>query len=304
MPDKGIISVAIANAAARPPTPAKGQENISLLEQQTAKKLETGQFTFICDTDAGKPMLWPGQDSSLPTIPYQNTETATTTTAQSTTSNQEVATQGTQTSPSMTGHPNRIAPQPSALNQQTQQQSRKPRRPPAKQYAIAARKRRDNKYHHPPSGEDIWICEFCEYESIFGSPPEALVRQYEIKDRRERRRIREKKRLLEKAKAKGRKAKKGNKNAAKNASTSAAQPQQSQKPRYDPKPVDNTAKQHQGTQSEEYPDDDYDDTPIPMPPPFTRTPSKIPQPIAKNQGQSLRSAVGSGIGSISTGQAG
>lgn len=304
MPDKGIISVAIANAAARPPTPAKGQENISLLEQQTAKKLETGQFTFICDTDAGKPMVWPGQDSSLPAIPYQNTETATTTTAQSTTSNQEVATQGTQTSPTMAGQPNRIAPQPSALNQQNQQQSRKPRRPPAKQYAIAARKRRPNNYHHPPSGEDIWICEFCEYESIFGSPPEALVRQYEIKDRRERRRLREKQRLLEKAKAKGRKGKKGNKNAAKNASTSAAQPQQSQKPRYDPKPVDNTAKQHQGTQSEEYPDDDYDDTPIPMPPPFSRTPSKIPQPIAKNQGQSLRSAVGSGIGSISTGQAG
>lgn len=304
MPDKGIISVAIANAAARPPTPAKGQENISLLEQQTAKKLETGQFTFICDTDAGKPMVWPGQDSSLSAIPYQNTETATTTTAQSTTSNQEVATQGTQTSPTMAGQPNRIAPQPSALNQQNQQQSRKPRRPPAKQYAIAARKRRPNNYHHPPNGEDIWICEFCEYESIFGSPPEALVRQYEIKDRKERRRLREKQRLLEKAKAKGRKGKKGNKNATKNASTSAAQSQQSQKPRYDPKPVDNTAKQHQGTQSEEYPDDYYDNTPIPMPPPFTRTPSKIPQPIAKNQGQSLRSAVGSGIGNISTGQAG
>lgn len=253
-------------------------------------------------------MLWPGQDSSLPAIPYQNIETATTTTAQSTTNNQEVATQGTQTSPSMAGQPNRIAPQPSALNQQIQQQSKKPRRPPAKQYAIAARQRRIrqdyNNYHHPPSSEDIWICEFCEYESIFGSPPEALVRQYEIKDRRERRRLAEKKRLLEKAKMKGRKGKKGNKNAAKNASTSAAPPQQSQKPRYNPKPADNTAKQHQETQSEEYPDDDYDDTPIPMPSPFTRTPSKIPQPIAKNQGQSLRSAAGSGIGGISTGQAG
>lgn len=254
-------------------------------------------------------MVWPGQDSSLAAIPYQNTETATTTTAQSTTSNQEVATQGTQTSPILAVQPNRIAPQPSALNQQNQQQSRKPRRPPAKQYAMAASKRRlqqnYNNYNHPPSSEDIWICEFCEYESIFGSPPEALVRQYEIKDRRERRRLAEKKRLLEKAKMKGRKGKKGNKNAAKNANTSAALPQQStQKPRYDPKPVDSTAKQHQGTQSEEYPDDDYDDSPIPMPPPFTRTPSKIPQPIAKTNGQSLRSAAGSGIGSISAGQAG
>lgn len=309
MPDKGIISAAIANAATQPPTSAKGQENISLLEQQTAKKLETGQFTFICDTDAGKPMVWPGQDSSLPEIPYQNTETATTTAAQSTTSNQEVATQGTQTTPIMAGQPNRIAPQPSALNQQNQQQSRKPRRPPAKQYAMAARQRRlrqdYNNYHHPPSSEDVWICEFCEYESIFGSPPEALVRQYEIKDRRERRRLAEKRRLLEKAKMKGRKGKKGNKNAAKNTNMFAAQPLQStQKPRYDLKPVGNTAKQHQGTQSEEYPYDDYDDTSIPMPPPFTRTPSKIPQPIVKNHGQSLRSATASGIGGISAGQAG
>ena len=55
-----------------------------------------------------------------------------------------------------------------------------------------------------PNGE-IWICEFCEYESIFGERPEALMRQYDIKERRERRRLREKQRLLEKAKQKGKK---------------------------------------------------------------------------------------------------
>jgi hypothetical protein len=86
----------------------------------------------------------------------------------------------------------------------------RPRRP-GKEYALAARQRRlqqeYNNYHHPPSGDEIWICEFCEYESIFGSPPEALMRQYEIKDRRERRRLAEKRRLLEKAKMKGRKGK-------------------------------------------------------------------------------------------------
>jgi hypothetical protein len=63
------------------------------------------------------------------------------------------------------------------------------------------------------------MCEFCEYEAIFGEPPRALIRQYEIKDRKERRRLAEKRRLLEKAKMKGRKGKKATKNAAKQAGT-------------------------------------------------------------------------------------
>lgn len=106
----------------------------------------------------------------------------------------------------------------------------RPRRP-GSQYAVAARERRLQQqyknYHHPPAGDEIWICEFCEYESIFGVQPEALVRQYEIKDLKERRRLAEKRRLLEKAKMKGRKGKKASKNAAKaannnNAATGAA----------------------------------------------------------------------------------
>ncbi len=298
-PERGIISTAIANAAARPSTPTKGQENVSLLEQQTTKKSSSSktQFTFTCDTDDGRPMVWPGQNSPLTEVPYQNSDPPIDNTAQTTQSNRGFATQGTQTSPSIATQPSQTTPQPSAANQQNQQQARKPRRLPAKQYAMAARQRRlrqdSNNFHHPPSSEDIWICEFCEYESIFGSPPEALVRQYEIKDRRERRRLAEKRRLLEKAKMKGRKGKKGNKNASKSASTASAQPQQpTQKPRYDQKSVDNGSRQHQGTQSEEFLEDDYENTPMPMPPPFTSSPTKIPQPIAKNHSQSLRSANG------------
>lgn len=68
----------------------------------------------------------------------------------------------------------------------------------------------------------MWICEFCEYEDIFGVPPVALIRQYEIKDRQERKRAAERRRLLEKARAKGRKNKKGSKKAANNANTNAA----------------------------------------------------------------------------------
>ena len=113
--------------------------------------------------------------------------------------------------------------QPTASTAQPTLQTGKKTRPKrgGSQYLIAARERRvQQRYkniHHPPSGDEIWICEFCEYESIFGTPPEALVRQYEINDLKERRRLEEKRRLLEKAKTKGRKGKKGGgKVAAKN----------------------------------------------------------------------------------------
>jgi hypothetical protein len=78
---------------------------------------------------------------------------------------------------------------------------KKTRRRAGKEYLIAARQRREQQeyqnYHHPPAPEDEWICEFCEYERIFGTPPEALIRQYEIKDRRVRKQEAERRRLLE-----------------------------------------------------------------------------------------------------------
>lgn len=133
------------------------------------------------------------------------------------------STQGTQTSPNMTSHT-----QAGQQQQQQQQQQgqgnetggtgRKKKRSPGSLYALAARQRKiQQQYanlHHPPATEDVWICEFCEYESIFGHPPEALIRQYEIKDRKERKHLAEKKRLLEKAKMKGRKGKKATKKSA------------------------------------------------------------------------------------------
>lgn len=125
------------------------------------------------------------------------------------------------------------------------------------------------------------------------------MRQYEIKDRRERRRLAEKQRLLEKAKMKGRKGKKGNKNA-KNANAATQAQQQNQKRRYDPQAMDQAAMQNQGTQSEEYVLDDYDDDPIPMPNLAPQTPSKIPQPVTQNQNHSLRPPSGSGGARISS----
>lgn len=207
-----------------------------------------------------------------------------------------VATQGTQTSPNIVGQQGQDAHQPQAVNHQAPQQTKKPRRPLAKQYAVAARERRlrqeYSNYHHPPKVEDVWICQFCEYESIFGQPPQYLTRQYEAKDRRERKRLAEKRRLLEKAKMKGRKGKKGNKNA--NKAAQQQQQQQNQKQRYDEQSAEDVPMQNQGTQSEQYLYDDCDEETVSTPILPPQTPSKIPQPIMQNQSHSLRPSSGSG----------
>lgn len=300
--DQGIISTAIANAAALPATIPRGQENISLLGHQSSKKSTStrSQFTFTIESDSAKSLAWSGQhnqNSTASPYSYLVTASASTINTQTATSHSGVATHGTQTSPSMTNQPNQAAHQNSRLDQQNSRQGKKPRRPSARQYSLAARQRRlrqdYNNYHHPPNPEDVWICEFCEYESIFGSPPEALIRQYEIKDRRERRLLEEKRRLLEKAKMKGRKGKKGNKAATKNVNATSVPQQTTPKTRYESHPVDRTSTQHHGTQSEDYLGDDYDDDSTPVSALPNRAPAKIPLPVAHGHDQVLRSAVGS-----------
>ncbi len=208
----------------------------------------------------------------------------------------DFATQGTQTSPNMASQPGHNAAQQSDASQQPPQRPKKNRRPLAKQYAIAARDRRlrqeYSNYHHPPKEEDVWICQFCEYDSLFGQPPQHLIRQYEAKDRRERKRLAEKRRLLEKAKMKGRKGKKGNKNS-KNPNTVTQQQQQTQKQRHEQQPMDEVPMQDQGTQSEEYALDDYDEEPMPTPAFPAQTPTKIPQPVIQNHHHTLRPSFGS-----------
>ncbi|KAL8724647.1 MAG: hypothetical protein Q9166_007837 [cf. Caloplaca sp. 2 TL-2023] len=308
--EQGIISTAIANAASLPSAALKGQENVSLLKQQAAKKPASSktQFTFTCDSDSARSMAWQEQpvvdmvNTTRNTIPVLNPPST-----QANQHGRDFATQGTQTSPHIANDSDGNAMPPQAsLSQEGQQRPRKPRRSLTKQLALAARQRRlqqeyDN-YHHPPAPEDTWICEFCEYEMIFGRPPEALVRQYEVKDRQERRRLAEKRRLLEKAKMKGRKGKKGNKNAAKNTSATNPPQQSAPKQRYD-QPVDSIPAHNQGTQSEDYFAESYDGDPPSIAPPLAQTPTRIPQPIVYAQHQSLRSASnaavnGGGIGSI------
>src|SRR6266480_458415 len=60
----------------------------------------------------------------------------------------------------------------------------------------------DYRANPPKSAQDVWICEFCEYEQIFGEKPNALIRQYEMKELKQREK--ERCRLMEKAKARSR----------------------------------------------------------------------------------------------------
>lgn len=289
--DQGIISAAIAHAAALPTPLAKGQENVSLLEKESHKRAGSPrtQFTFSCEPLSGKSMIWPGHETVSPASSKHMNRTGSAV-SQVGQLQKDVSTQGTQTSPHMPSPVSQAASKQTSNNQQASQQPRKPRRPLVKQYTMAARERRlrqdYNNYHHPPREEDVWVCEFCEYESIFGSPPEALIRQYEIKDRRDRRRLAEKQRLLEKAKMKGRKGKKGNKNA-KNVNT-AVHPNPKSRP--DQPPLDQAPFGNQGTESDDYVHNDMGESLPELPP---HIPSKIPQPVSHNQNHSYRPPGGS-----------
>ncbi|KAL4872468.1 hypothetical protein BDV12DRAFT_193557 [Aspergillus spectabilis] len=228
----GIISAALANAAASAFSSSPYRVTIqgSMLEQQTTPTRT--QFTFTCESDSSKGM-------ALHRSPVSQ--------RQARQNSRGFSTQGTQTSPTVA---TQLNPQAGTQPQQQPCQAaaptepapeRKKKRSPSSLYALAARQRKiQQQYsnlHHPPSLEDMWICEFCEYESIFGRPPEALIRQYEIKDREERKRLAEKKRLLEKAKMKGRKHKKAFKNATKHSAAHHATYDQS----YDRASVDHSS---------------------------------------------------------------
>jgi hypothetical protein len=264
-----MISAALANATALLRKPLhKDQENAALVDQQHDSSPTSAQFTFTCETDTAKGVTFPEQSLyaagyahraySMPqSVPPNGVSTAT---------HRAYGTSGSQ--PTNGQYP------PSAASQAAPHQNavpRKPRRRRGDIYALAARQRRlQQEYenlHHPPAPENLWICEFCEYESIFGVPPIALIRQYEIKDRRERKRLAEKRRLLEKAKMKGRKGKKQTKSAAKAAGGTSQQPLNPQG--YEQQPVDNLG-------GDDYLDDGYDEDPVPLP---TPPPALLKQPI-------------------------
>lgn len=245
---------------------------MGVLDQQAKTTPTNSQFTFTCESDA-KGVKFPEQSLYSPDYAHRTASIPATTPTQA----QKYGGQATQ----YAGNGSQQVPLPPHSTNNTapahNSQKSRPRRRKGDVYALAARQRKLQQEYtnlqHPPSHEDVWICEFCEYESIFGSQPHALVRQYEIKDRRERKRLAEKRRLLEKAKLKGRKGKKQAKNAAKAANNTTQQPINQQN--YDQQPLD---------QMDDYLDDGYDDDPIPMPAPLPQTPAKQAMPGAYGGG--------------------
>ncbi|KAF7712311.1 Uncharacterized protein PECH_003610 [Penicillium ucsense] len=250
--DQGIISTAIAKAATLV-TPSHGPGNGSLLDQESSHPTKT-QFTFTCESDSSKGM-------ALQRDPYPGSYRSHASPLAPTTqlprgypgSRDPTSPTGSGPAHQQVNHGARLPPTQGGQAQV----GRKKKRSPGSVYGTAARQRKiQQQYaniHHPPRLEDIWICEFCEYESIFGHPPEALIRQYEIKDRRERKRLAEKKRLLEKAKMKGRKTKKAPKNS-KNAAY-----HQDYQPGYDRASVDHSSAAGSGHLDDEYLGHDYYD---------------------------------------------
>ncbi|KAF6835927.1 hypothetical protein CPLU01_04030 [Colletotrichum plurivorum] len=251
---RGIISSAIANAGKVPSPP--GQENVSLLQQHSAtgKPSPTAtQFTFTCDSPVPK-ARWPGTDPYPGSLPTYSTGSK--------------LRQIQMTTPAF-AEPGGVGAGPAAVaptgNGGTQPgtSKKKSRRRTEKELLMAAKKRRakteENNFHNPPKPEDIWICEFCEYEQIFGEPPRALIRQYEIRDQKARRQEEERKRLLEKAKAKSRKGKKPAKSPAKTSSPQNQHTNTSDVPL--PLPMGQGDAAHEDYTNDEYTHDDYSNDP-------------------------------------------
>ena len=261
--DQVTMSTTISDAQGhRPLTPPEGKENANLLSQQSKSTTPKSQFTFTCETDTSSKIVWPLQGTGhYNTPPKKNYYPIRQRPADPPNTNHTP-----QTAPSLRGAPDprMTAPTspPPLQNPQTHPNGQalppKPRRRrPSREFALAARQRRlaqeFNNYQNKPTKDSMWICEFCEYEDIWGYPPRALIRQYEIKDRAERQKAEERRRLLEKAKMKKNKGKnkgKGSKNANTQPPANPGQP-------YD-QGLDNV-NMPPDVQGDEYYDDEYDD---------------------------------------------
>lgn len=277
----GIISAAIANAEK---LPSRGQENVSLLLQhQTTKPTSaTTQFTFTCDSQVQVPgkFTWPGSNldqksSTLPSNQRQTTLPAQHAPGQAPGKSRMDLDEVGETS-SLEAQCGSSGSSRADASFQSFQSDSTPKKSggSTNSFLGPADRRRERtrlqNLRNPPKEEDIWICEFCEYEMIFGYPPLALIRQYEIKAQRHRHQEEERRRLLEKAKMKGRKGKKASKAPPKNSTVpesnmqnrnpQGAQGGQQERPR--------NPTSSQGTQTDDYLEYEVDDYGNLSPPPI------------------------------------
>ncbi|KAK3298385.1 uncharacterized protein B0H64DRAFT_415122 [Chaetomium fimeti] len=212
----GIISNAIAKAEKLPPH--HGQENISLLHQPSSAKRSPAstQFTFTCDSQVPGSLAWPGSDRRMAMPQHAAVNQG-----------KENWPRGPQ--PAQGGHA--VSGMPHVADAGTKEASSRgthhtappqktSRRSATKEYLAAAKaRRRETQLYnkrHPPKPEEMWVCHFCEYEWIFGHPPEALVRSYEIKERKQRQLEEQRRAQWERMKKGKHKGKKNSKLPAKN----------------------------------------------------------------------------------------
>lgn len=303
----GIISNAIANAEKIPAL--EGQENTSLLHQQQSVKSNpaTTQFTFTCDSQVPGTLAWPGSDpkmSNAAAMDYNQAAAGSYTHSRANQAHQPVGAMG---APGQEGAPSEgslrgEAPQSAATLE------RRNRRRAARDLHLQARKRREGtarqNFLSPPKLEDQWICEFCEYERIFGYPPVALIRQYEIKDRKVRQQEEERRRVWEKAKARSRKGKKSkapSKNSTNNNINGNCNSLQSHGNDAHAAPSMSHT-QSQDTQSDVFDDEDYegegnyDLDPSQPPAEYNRSPKTLSDTQRQDRGGGANSGRGTGAG--------
>ncbi|KAF3002224.1 hypothetical protein E8E14_003514 [Neopestalotiopsis sp. 37M] len=217
----GIISNAIASAG-RLPMP-QGQENISLLQQQAKASPVSAQFTFTFDSQVSGTVPWPGSESPTAHMSGNNyshsshgdqSDSHYGRNARSATNSQPAppGSSSGQGGPSLSADGTAKGPAPASGA------PKKHRRRADSLARAAKQRRREQEYKNktnPPTPDDQYICEFCEYERIFGEPPVGLIRQYEEKDRQRRNAEAQRRKHIEKAKNKSRKGKKPGKLPAK-----------------------------------------------------------------------------------------
>ncbi|ETS78526.1 hypothetical protein PFICI_10588 [Pestalotiopsis fici W106-1] len=218
----GIISNAIASAG-KLPIP-QGQENISLLQQQAKASPVSSQFTFTFDSQVSGTVPWPGSESPTAHMAENNhNHTSHGSYSDSYYGGNTRSTPHSQPAPpgstSGQGGPS-VSADGTAKGPAPGTGAPKKHRRRADSLARAAKqRRREQEYKNkinPPAPGDLWICEFCEYERIFGQPPVGLIRQYEEKDRQRRNAETQRRKHIEKAKNKSRKGKKPGKLPPKN----------------------------------------------------------------------------------------
>ena len=262
-----IIADAIANAEKPPHT--EGQENQSLLQQQAKQQPVSSQFTFTCDSQVPGSTAWPGRDEMGGMTSGLDGASSHTRRPNATGDGVPSAADGAPTN-TRRADAHHVPPAPS--------QKKKPvniDRELREQAATRKRSQRLQNRVNPPKPEDIWVCDFCLYEEIYGAPPRHLIRSFEMKERKQRLQEEALRRKMEKMKKDARKGKKVGRVAA-----AHDHAQERSAPAHNHHVHDNY---ESDVEEDEYEVDDYEDDAMyspDEPPPLERVPDARQPPIA------------------------